>query len=480
MPTRVTEADAKKLFMQNKLKPLVPFPGTQKGWKSRCLVTGNLVSPTYGKVRDFGHRCKYCSRGAITENQALTRISEKGFKPLEKFPGTNSPWKIMCIKCQKETKSTFWSIDNGLGCKYCSKRVVTKEEAVNRLAKKGFVPLESFQSTTKPWLVRCKKCNRETRIKLRSESDSRSCKYCSKRYIDESVYNPVLEKLHLEPLVPFPGARQPWKLKCTKCMRVVRPSWTHLTRSDRNVKGCSFCSRRKISGSQISEILKKNHLKAMTQYINSKTPLHCICSRCKRSVYPRIGDLMRGQGGCIYCAGLRIDEKKALKLAKDNGFTPLTKYPGANVPWLCRCDVCGEISKPRYTSMQQGENRCKFCAKGGFDFNLPAYVYLMTNEKMGAHKIGISGGSIQNKRILKHQKQGWVLYRTMRFNKGIQAHEVEQKIILWLRNEKSLFPYLATDQMPQAGWTETVDSTEIHLEEIWKKVLSFKKILSNL
>jgi hypothetical protein len=46
---------AKKVFRQNKLEPLVPFPGAKSGWKSKCLITGKVISPALSKVKERGH-----------------------------------------------------------------------------------------------------------------------------------------------------------------------------------------------------------------------------------------------------------------------------------------------------------------------------------------------------------------------------------------------------------------------------------------
>lgn len=91
MAQKILEAKAKALFVKNNLEPLVPFPGTQKPWKSRCLVTGKVVSPTYGKVRDFGHRCIYCSRNIVDADKAIELMKKSGFKTLIPFPGSNVP-----------------------------------------------------------------------------------------------------------------------------------------------------------------------------------------------------------------------------------------------------------------------------------------------------------------------------------------------------------------------------------------------------
>jgi hypothetical protein len=120
--------------------------------------------------------------------------------------------------------------------------------------------------------------------------------------------------------------------------------------------------------------------------------------------------------------------------------------------------------------MQQGGSQCKYCATGGFNFNDPAIVYLITHEVLKAHKIGVAGAASHNERLKHHSQNGWQVYKHLEFKSGSDAFEVEHKVLQWLRYEKKLPPYLSAEQMPQAGWTETVDGTEIDLPTIWAKV----------
>ena len=476
MATKITEAQAKKLFLKNKLEPLVPFPGTQKPWRSKCLITGKIVSPTYGKVRDYGHRCIYCSRGVIEPIDATRLMEKSGFKILVPFPGTNSPWKSQCKNCKRETSPTYWNVAKGIGCKFCAGRAVVPSEAIEAMKRRGFKTLEPFPGASKPWKVECHKCLRKFSTYFYSSNDKTTCKYCSENVVDEQSIKPVLEKFKLTPLEKFPGAKVAWKLRCQRCNRVVTPSWTHLTRKDRNVGGCVFCSKRRVHMDDMLELLKKNKLKPIGHFVNGKTPWLSQCLKCKREVFPRMNDLRSGQSGCIYCAGLKVDEKQAIKLANKNGFTPLVNYPGANTGWECICNVCGQKSKPRYTSMQQGMNRCKFCSIGGFDFNAPAIIYLISHPKLGAHKIGVAGSAKHNERLKKHAQQGWILYKHKEFKKGVDAFKIEGRILRWLRYQKNLPPFLSIEQMPQAGWSETVDASAVELSSIWAKVQDFSKI----
>ena len=79
-------------------------------------------------------------------------------------------------------------------------------------------------------------------------------------------------------------------------------------------------------------------------------------------------------------------------------------------------------------------------------------------------------------RVKEHQKSGWVVYKTLSFNSGDEAFEVEQQTLLWLRTQVKLGIFLSQDLMPQGGYTETVDASEIDLPTIWAKVEELSKV----
>lgn len=475
MAAKISEAVARELFLKNDLEPIDAFPGTQKPWRSRCTRTGKEVSPTYGKVRDFGHRCQYCSGYKVDPEEARVLMQKSGLKPLVEYPGSNAAWKSECLSCGKTTSPTFSNVAKGIGCKYCSGRAVDPKDAIEAMKRRGFETLEEFPGATELWKVRCLTCKREFATYFHSLKTKKRCKYCAGAAVDEAMTQPVLKALQLEALEPFPGAKSPWKLRCLRCSRIVKPSWTHLNRKDRNVLGCVYCSNKRVHIDDMLELLELKQLKPIGHFVNGKTPWLCLCLKCGKEVYPRINDLRQGQSGCMYCAGVRVDAKEANDLANKCGFTPLVPYPGANTPWDCVCNVCGRASKPRYTSMQQAGSKCKYCATGGFDFNQPAIVYLITHDEFNAHKIGVAGSSAHNERLKDHSKQGWRIHKHLEFKSGSDAFEVEHKVLQWLRYEKNLPPFLSVEQMPQAGWTETVDGNEIDLPTIWDKVEMLRK-----
>jgi predicted GIY-YIG superfamily endonuclease len=110
------------------------------------------------------------------------------------------------------------------------------------------------------------------------------------------------------------------------------------------------------------------------------------------------------------------------------------------------------------------------------DYNEPAYLYLVTHQILGAHKIGIANDGTRVNRIREHQKYGWDLFKSISFESGDEAFQIEQQVLSWLRQKKGLGIYLSKEQLPQGGYSETVDATEINLPIIWAKVLMLSKV----
>lgn len=469
----VSEEKARKLFKLNYLLPLDPYVDTLTPWRSQCLKCKRVVRPNYNKVRLRGHQCSYCAGLKVDPEDAIKLMKRRGFIPQVPYPGGNKPWKSKCKACNRISSPNYSAVKIGSGCKYCAGKAVVPDEAVKIMHSRGFITLEPYPGALNKWRVRCKKCRNEFETYFYSTKDKTGCKYCEGTAVDMKLVNLKMKELNLKPLVKFPGATTGWKSQCLVCLRIVTPDWSHL----KNRKsGCAYCSKKRVDKQEVIQMLEEARIKPVGIFVNGKTPWEAKCLKCKKTIYIRINDMRGGQSGCIYCAGRKVDEIDALKLATKCGFVPLEKYPGANTKWTCQCLVCGKVSTPRYTTMQQRKGGCKFCAKGGFDFNEPAIIYLITNEKLSAHKIGIAGSGDHNQRLNQHKRNGWKVYKHKEFKFGEDAFEVEQRILRWWYAEKKLSPFIAPELMPQGGASETIDAQEIDLASIWSKVQQLSKL----
>ena len=169
----------------------------------------------------------------------------------------------------------------------------------------------------------------------------------------------------------------------------------------------------------------------------------------------------------------------AMKFMKSVDLKPLVKFPGGNKPWLCRCLKCKAEVTPRWGDLRGGQGGCSNCAEYGLNYQKSGYIYLITNKKLQAHKIGIANSYKSRKyddRMYSHQKQGWTLFKKMSFKTVKQASDIETAVLKWLRMDIGLPIALTGKQMPQGGHTETVDASEIDLSTIWAKVEELSKV----
>jgi hypothetical protein len=115
---------------------------------------------------------------------------------------------------------------------------------------------------------------------------------------------------------------------------------------------------------------------------------------------------------------------------------------------------------------------CKYCAESGFNPSIPAYLYIITNETLNSHKIGIGNPQLNyHDRLYKLKRQGWLVHRMWNFDSGNNAWEVEKNAFYVIRKKLNIPIHLTKDLMPKTGGhTETMNADTITLLELEKIV----------
>jgi hypothetical protein len=473
----VSPEDAKKLFLANNLKPLEPYSGNnKKPWRSIHIPCGNEVSPSYNIIqRQESIGCHFCSDQFIDPDEAYRYYLTKDLQPLEPFPGSAKPWKSIHLICGSVIQPRYGHIRSGRrGCPVCAGNIqISQEKAFAFYRQNGLEPQESFKGPHHPWKSVHKKCGRKVSPRWANVQQGASgCAYCSGKKVDIKEAKILLKKLDLKPLEPFKTSHTPWKCTHLKCGRKVSPTYSALI----NGQGpCVYCGKNMIKIDEALDLLKKNNFKPLEKFPGGSKPWLCFHKPCKNVISLNVNYLKYGGKGCKVCAGLvPISEATALKLFKSRGFTPQVKFQGSKVPWKSKHNVCKKVVSPTYESIRSGRG-CKYCQIGGINLKAPGYLYLITNELLNSHKIGIGGAFSSQDRLDLHIKHGWKLYKRMEFKTAEKAYEVEQMTITWLRFEMVLPQYLSPEQMPQRGHTETVDASEIDLPILWSKIIELSK-----
>jgi recombinational DNA repair protein (RecF pathway) len=471
---RVSEKLAIQVMKKAGLTPLTPYDGAGKPWKSRCSRCKQISSPTYSSIKS-GTGCGVCAGKIVTEELAVKVMKKAKLRPLVPYPGSSKNWKCECLKCGKIVHPNYGDVNQGDGgCKYCGGHFVEPEDAIALMRLNNLEPLEPYKNTMKPWKCKCLKCGKLVTPRHASlQKGSGGCKYCAKKFVDAEDAVLVMRKAKFEPLVPYPGSQKPWKCKCLRCGREVQPAYTSIVSGQ---KGCVYCGGKKVDPQEAFDFMVANGLTPLEPYKRADGQWKCRCIKCLKVVTPSYSSIGQGQSGCIYCAGKKVDPQDAISLFLENNLKPLVPYKTTETKWKSECMKCGRIVYPTHHMVAQRSGGCKYCATLGLDFTLPAYIYLITHEELGAHKIGISGVHAKEDRINDHAKNGWKLYKRKNFESADQTYEIEQEVLRWLREDRGLPPHLSLNEMPQRGWTETVDATEIDLPTIWAKVEELSKV----
>ena len=505
---RKVDPDEAVAVMQNAgLEPQSPYPGNDVPWKCKCKKCGRETFPRYHHVKGRGGGCKYCSGHVVTTEDALKDLDEKGLIPLVDFPGASKPWKSQCKSCGKQNSPRLADLRMGhSGCKRCSDAIAGKkrrlisnptragisttyEQVLAVMRNANLEPLEDYVTSQTNWKCKCLKCG--VIVAPRYSSIARGdggCMKCSRLEqigrgrLDEAAAIAIMRGKNLEPLEPYPGAMVPWIAKCLDCGNTVKPTYAHIQQGRKGCKTCAYkknADERRTSQSEAFKVARKAGFEPLEPYRGRHFAWKCRCIKCGEEVAPHYSGIITG-GGCRYCSGLVVDPEEANLVMKRSMLQPLVNYPGAGTPWLCKCMKCGKEVKPRYSQVNMGIGGCKYCATHGYDFSKGGILYLVTNTPLGAHKIGITNEGAREIRLEKHLKQGWETYRTQYFLDGNRAFEVEQEILSWWRNELGLPVYLSKIEMPQGGFTETVDANEIDLYAIWEQIEATSKRLNRI
>ena len=433
MGKRISSDEATLLMVQNGLEPLEEFQKGAKKWKCKCTVCGNIVHPSYANVRNGHSGCAFCTGKKVNPEDAEIFMKSKALLPLEPFKSSKSKWRCLCATCKEEVSPRYGDIKAGQGG--------------------------------------CLKCGYK--------------KAADQNRLDEQRALQVMIDAGLQPLSKYISYDKKWKSLCLTCGDICYPTFHSISSGQGGCKRCGTESRAQKNTNleeDVVRVMLNAGYKPMEPYVRADSKWKCLHLKCNSIVYARYSQVNFGGGGCRKCGYVisanknRISEANAMRIMIDSGLQPIESYVSAITKWKCIHLKCGRVVHPQLYKIQQGQGGCKHCGLGGLDLNLPAFLYVMTHKDFQSIKVGVGNPSSNKNRILEHTKQGWKLFRRIDFETGEIAYSVEQEVLSWIRSVKKLSFHLVPELMPQGGWTETVDASEIDPQTIWAKVEELSKV----
>jgi hypothetical protein len=487
MPARISQEEAQKSMAAAGLKPLVGYVNFDTPWECECLKCGELVSPTLHSIRSGQGGCGYCAGRKVNPRKVIEFMNSQGFEPLEDYPGNKAKWKCLHIPCGSIVYAQYNKVQQGStnsGCSECSEKYVDPIKAEARMIAAGGVPQEPYPGSQKKWKCKCLQCGEIVDALYSTVRDGGGvCQLCAlkktakgRRHSMEKVLEDYA-RVNLVPIEDYTTTGAPLKSKCLVCGNFPAPTYTAI----RAGVGCRYCSEKLTSPEKARKLALEAGLEPLEDFVSGQVPWRCKHIKCGQTVSPLFLTILKGNSGCIKCNSkdaaerYRFSEEKATAIMLKAGMQPLEPYVNALNNWKCKCLKCGNVITPKLNSVQNGSG-CIHCSDFGFNLSEEAYIYLMFHQELNGFKIGIGGKTTRSDRIKTHIRYGWELFNRKEYSTGLQALEVEQELLTWLRVDLGMGVYLLAEQMPQGGHTETVDASEIDLPTIWAKVEVLSKV----
>jgi hypothetical protein len=190
------------------------------------------------------------------------------------------------------------------------------------------------------------------------------------RKISEEAARQLMLNAGLEPLEPYKNANANWRCKCLNCNEEVVSRYNRVQQGS----SCPLCGAKKgglkirLDEEKAVSRLSEFNLTPLEPYVKSDMNWKCKCLLCGETVFPKLKNLQRGDGGCFKCgmkkAGLknRLDEEEAILIANQYGFIPLEPYTNALSKWKMRHSVCNAIVYPKLNSLNNAAGKTNGCA----------------------------------------------------------------------------------------------------------------------
>ena len=373
------------------LKPLEDFPGAaSRIWLLECQLCGNRVQESLHSLEKRSRPgCRTCcskSQNRISDQEATSRLAEFSLTPLEPYPGKlNDKWRVSCGLCGDQTTTTIATLQNRKlpGCSQCGLAIakeansVGAEQAIERLARLGLVPLEDYPGHAKaPWRHRCTLCGFEDDWSLNYVESKYPCRKCRNASSAAERAASAVERMiaaGAKPLVPYSGASEPWKSECLSCGKEISPTLMSAERQS----PCKFCARRAVSEKRLAEArpraetqFRKSGFEPIGEFKGFTRPWKARCLKCGEVSSPAAKWLAEGHG-CRWCApNAPWTEQRFVKVLKLANRTNLEPFAGASTAIAMRCGRCGAEAKvkPKLLLKSKGFcNRCKPTAEWSAD-----------------------------------------------------------------------------------------------------------------
>ncbi|WP_148664070.1 zinc-ribbon domain-containing protein [Aurantimicrobium minutum] len=441
---------------------------------ARCLLCGSTWKADPRKISKTGHpRCP--SKRTQDEKQiaAWKQLAITANIEWIDIPrNSHSKTLARCLICRHEWEANPGNLKQGSRCPLCANKnrsfpgkKISPEEWNERAKAAGIrwskgVPDKASTKTE----ATCLKCSYTWFPTPSNINKGSGCPSCSGNLqVPQAIWDERAAAENLRWLEDVKGRHTKTKAQCIECGFV----WEANPGSVSQGAGCPVCKEVIRRGKRLlsPEIWNDRASKAGLEWIEAPTnnsekkSARCLTCNYVWKVIP--STIARGSG-CPVCSGVIVPDGEWDKRAKLAEIEWLEQPIKARSKYLARCLNCNLTWKTTPTQIKSGSS-CPACAETGFNDGQPGLFYFVErNNDFGraARKIGITNISASKGRLRLWEKQGFQLKKQVVHHNGSVVHELERRVLFWLRNDLMLPPYLDKEEMPKGGETETFSPDE--------------------
>lgn len=170
----------------------------------------------------------------------------------------------------------------------------------------------------------------------------------------------LMRKARLEPIGPYVDSKQPWLCVHQPCGRQVSPTYNAIQRGQ---GGCAYCAGKKVDYEDAEAFIRSKGFEPLEPYSGNKKPWKVLHISCNKETTLKYNTLQQGYTqGCRRCSKVIVDANEAFAFFQSRDLVPLEPYPGSINPWKSIHTVCGNEIAPRYGHIKSGRVGCLHCA----------------------------------------------------------------------------------------------------------------------
>jgi hypothetical protein len=518
MPRRLSQAEVLEVLWKCRWQPV-------EGWvyvDSKTPIPGSCGTEGCGyEDLDGGPRlnglpsgqgaCPRCAgKERITHAAAIAICQARNWKPIDGWVYRNNKAPIPgtctvpgCGYEDFERGPSLKAVRRRSGCRRCTgQEKLLQEEAIEVCLEHNWLPVEGwkYHNSNTPIPGRCtvEGCGYENseggpRI-AQLRQGSGACPRCSgvERIEHEDAWAYCLEQNWLpvegwkyhNSNTPIPG-------RCTVegCGYENSEGGPRLSSLKRGGGSCPRCSGKEPHSHEhvFALCLERNWLPVEGWFYQGALqpiPGRCTVEGCGYENLqggPQYHHLRRGVGACVRCGGREpYSHSEALSICYEKKWEPVDGWEYINnklpIPGRCTADGCGyENLKrgPSLHSLLSGQGACPSCSPGGgFDPSEEGWLYLLSHERWGLLKVGIT--NVPDRRLATHQRNGWSIIEVRGPMPGSLAVLLERQAIESLKRRGGIFGQPGASEKFDGhteSWTKSsfeVDSLKRLMEIIYE------------